>query len=371
MAYRSVKEHNMHRVSQYLYAQEDICSRQDIAYALHLSFPTVNQNVNALIERGLAAEVGVLESTGGRKAAGIKFIHNAKYAIGIDVTRYHVILVVCNLFGDIIYTNRLSLTFTKDREYFHTLGDLVDTAIHKSGIDPNRILGVGIALPAIISENRSLLSYSTVLGSSGITHQDFSEYINYPCTLCNDAKAAATAEIWNHDFEEDLVYLSLNNSVGGAIIRGNTVLLGENQRSAEFGHMKLFPGGRQCYCGQRGCMDAYCNAMVLSDLEHGDLDRFFEKLNAGSHRHMERWTAYLQDLVIAINNLRMVFDCDVIVGGYVGANIGGYLRDLRRMAKELNTFETYGDYVRACRNQREATAVGAALTYLKPFLESI
>ena len=31
------------------------------------------------------------------------------------------------------------------------------------------------------------------------------------------------------------------------------------------------------------------------------------------------WTEYLQYLAVAINNLCMSFDCDVIAGGYVGA----------------------------------------------------
>ena len=41
---------------------------------------------------------------------------------------------------------------------------------------------------------------------------------------------------------------------------------GDNWRSAEFGHMVIHPGGRTCYCGKKGCLDAYCSALRLADL---------------------------------------------------------------------------------------------------------
>ncbi len=29
----------------------------------------------------------------------------------------------------------------------------------------------------------------------------------------------------------------------------------------------------QCYCGEKGCVDAYCNAQNLSNLTDGDLGK--------------------------------------------------------------------------------------------------
>ena len=55
-------------------------------------------------------------------------------------------------------------------------------------------------------------------------------------------------------------YIMLSNNVGGAMIINGKVYSGNNFRPAEVGHMTLVPQGRQCYCGQYGCVDSYLSA---------------------------------------------------------------------------------------------------------------
>ena len=40
---------------------------------------------------------------------------------------------------------------------------------------------------------------------------------------------------------------------------------------------------------------------------------------------------YLKYLAIAINNLRMTFDCDIIAGGYVGAFLEEFAREFKKL----------------------------------------
>ena len=67
----------------------------------------------------------------------------------------------------------------------------------------------------------------------------------------------------------------------------------------------------------------------------------------------------------------MTFDCDVIVGGYVGAYIGEYADALRRRLIERNPFEANAEYFRPCRYRLEAAAVGAALSQVEHFIENL
>lgn len=46
--------------------------------------------------------------------------------------------------------------------------------------------------------------------------------------------------------------------------------------------MTVIPDGKRCYCGKKGCLDAYCSALNLSELVDGKLERFFE--SAGEKR---------------------------------------------------------------------------------------
>ena len=83
------------------------------------------------------------------------------------------------------------------------------------------------------------------------------------------------------------------------------------------------------------------------------------------------WREYLEYLSIAVNNLHMSFDCDVIVGGYVGAFLEEFGGPLRPLLEERNTFQPDSSYLKYCRYRLEASAVGAALTQVERFLQTL
>ena len=75
-------------------------------------------------------------------------------------------------------------------------------------------------------------------------------------------------------------------------------------------------------------------------------------------------------LSIAVNNLHMSFDCDVIVGGYVGAFLEEFGGPFPSMLEERNTFQPDSSYLKYCR-YRLPSAVGAALTQVERFLQTL
>lgn len=365
-----IKKYNRQRIFQMLY-RGGVQSRQELSYALHMSWPTVTQNVQALLEQGLIQEAGELESTGGRKAQGLAVDPTARYSIGLDITRHHVCVLILDFKGGVAARTREVFPFVNDAAYFAALGGKIEDAVRAAGIPRQKVLGVGIGVPAILSQDRESLQYSPVLEASGVTRGSFAAGIPYPCMLHNDAKAAGMAELWSSNDHGNMVYLSLGNSVGGAIILHNRLGHGQNQRSAEFGHITIVPDGKPCYCGQHGCLDAYCNARVLAERENGDLSRFFAKLEQGDPASAAVWEEYLNYLAIAVNNLRLAFDCNIVIGGYVGSYLEPSIQRLREKVAARSTFHESGNYLRACRHKLESIAYGAALGYLEPFLKAI
>ena len=67
----------------------------------------------------------------------------------------------------------------------------------------------------------------------------------------------------------------------------------------------------------------------------------------------------------------MAFDCDVVLGGYVGSFIEPYIDELRDRLAPLDIFDHDGSYARACRYQKEASALGAALYQMEEYISSI
>lgn len=365
-----LKRINRSKIYQYIYKKEPQ-SKQDIAYALKLSIPTVAQNISSLEQQGLIINVGMLESTGGRKAQAVVFNPKAHFAIGLDVTRNHLGCVIIDLGGNIHKGIKVRCPFEDSFAYFQKVADVVENSIDEIKIDRNRILGVGISVPAIVSQAGQEMTYSQVLGINQGNLKGFSDHLKYQCIFRNDANAAGFAETWNRGAVDNMIYLSLNNSVGGCIVLNGLVSTGCNQRSGEFGHMTIVPNGERCYCGQLGCLDAYCNAKVLSDNTEGNLELFFENVKNKDPKYVGIWNSYLENLAIGVNNLRMAFDYDVVIGGYVGAHMDEHIECLRNLVANKNTFEKDGSYLKVCNYKSEATAVGAALYYIDNFIKSV
>ncbi len=344
-------------------------SQPELAQRLNLSWPTVLQNVKELTALELVQEVGAYESTGGRKAKAYAPVLDAKLSVGLDITQNHIGFVLVDLSGKILKYTRKKQVFSLTEEYLQNLGQSL--ADFLKGENTEKIYGVGISLPGIVSETGDRLLYSHALDIYDIPTNRFHQYIPYPCTYVNDANAAGLAEVWNNPHAGNLVYLSLSNSVGGAIINGGTLFTGNNLRAGEFGHNTLVPNGRKCYCGKDGCLDAYLSAKVLSKNTGGNLALFFDQLRSGEETAKNHWKDYLEYLAVAINNLRMTFDCDVIAGGYVGAFLEEFGSSLRDMLAKRNTFQFDGSYLKHCNFKLEASAVGAALMQIEAFIQQI
>lgn len=345
-------------------------SQMELSQQLALSWPTILQNVKELVELGLVQEVGQYESTGGRKAKAYAPVRDARLAIGLDLTGNHVSVVLVDLSGQVVRYQRKSRPFSLDDAYLQGLGELVQSVMGDE-FAGETLLGVGISLPGIVDSEAGLLRYSHILNLRDVPLDMLSRHISFPCGFINDANAAGFAEIYGTSTAGNLVYLSLSNSVGGAILAGGSPYMGNHLRAGEFGHNTLVPGGRRCYCGKEGCLDAYCSARVLSDKAEGNLAAFFDGLREGDGEKQTVWREYLEYLSIAVNNLHMSFDCDVIVGGYVGAFLEEFGGPLRPLLEERNTFQPDSSYLKYCRYRLEASAVGAALTQVERFLQTL
>lgn len=94
-------------------------------------------------------------------------------------------------------------------------------------------------------------------------------------------------------------------------------------------------------------------------------------MEAGNQDLKKIWNEYLKDLAIAVDNLRMCFDCEIVLGGYVGSSMEPYIQEFRNLVAEKDIFENSGDYVYVCQYQQEASALGAAIFQIEKFIDTI
>lgn len=365
-----VKKQNRNRVFRYIYRHGTV-SNPDISHEMNMSLPTVTQITKELIEKGLVEEKGELKSTGGRRAKALSAAVNVKQAIGLDITKNHISLVLINLAGEILKYERIYQPYSSEEVYYQRVSEKLEAFLDESGEEREKILGVGISFPGIIDLDREMIADSHILGVEMVPFEAVSRYFSYPCFFLNDANAGAYAEGIRPEGMERFFYLSLSNTVGGAIFNQNELMQGSNFRCGEVGHMTVVPDGETCYCGKKGCLDAYCSASILSDAADGKLEKFFAALEQGEGDVLQIWDQYMSYLAIAVNNIHMVLDCDVVLGGYVGSYMESYIQDIWDKVLARNTFAEKVPFVKACSYTVGAAALGAALKVTEDFVRQI
>ncbi|MCI9487542.1 MAG: ROK family transcriptional regulator [Lachnospiraceae bacterium] len=362
------KRLNKIKIAKYIY-QHGEASKQEIASELNLSMPTVLQRVKELLQEGVIREAGEYESTGGRKAKALSIVAEVRYAAGLDITGNHVSFVLLDAGGKVCGKKRVRCAFEDNERYYQNLGEMLDLFLEKCQVDRGRLLGVGISIPGIVDEEQRRMPQSHVLKVENYGLDKISRHIPWRTWFRNDANSAAYAEL--RGSSRDTVYLSLSNTVGGAIYMNGRIYKGTHFRGAEFGHMILVPGGKRCYCGREGCMDTYCAAGVLARWAGDDLDAFFKGLLEENPVYQTVWREYLNFLAIAITNLRMAFDCDVVLGGYVGGYMDRHLGALEDKLSEYRIFDSNENYVRTGRYKHEAAAIGAGIRFIEEYFDGI
>ena len=123
-------------------------SKVELAKQLNLSMPTVLSNVNELMEIGIVAEKGEMESTGGRKAVLIGLNSDYRYALGVDLTANHLGIVLVNLCGEILKQERIRFKFDADLSYYTRLAEHLRSYFSPQ-IAAEQILGSEMPTPNI------------------------------------------------------------------------------------------------------------------------------------------------------------------------------------------------------------------------------
>ncbi|MCI8453063.1 MAG: ROK family transcriptional regulator [Lachnospiraceae bacterium] len=365
-----VKKNNRNRIFRYI-CKNGTVSNPDISYELKISLPTVTQITKELIERKLVKEIGEMQSTGGRRAKALAIAADAGQAVGVDITKNHISLVFTDLMGEIIKYERIFKPYETKETYCREVNERLEHFLEESGCRRENLLGIGISFPGIIDLEGEKVADSHILGVRDLPFASISRFFSFPCHFLNDANAGAYAEGIRTEGQERFFYLSLSNTVGGAVFGNGRLEHGKNFRCGEVGHMTIIPGGEDCYCGKQGCLDAYCSAKCLSDAVNGKLDVFFKKLRQGEREARQLWDTYTDYLAIAVNNLHMVLDCDIILGGYVGSSMGENIQEIQKKVSERNTFAETGAFVRTCSHKKAAAALGAALKVIETFIEQV
>ena len=361
---------NRNRVYRYL-TQSAPVTKQDLAQALSMSLPTLSQNLKELTALGLVQRAETADATVGRKPQLISAVPDARFALGAELSRGHVRLAAVDLLENELAFQCLDMPFGNDDRYAAALADAVERFLDENHLDRQRLLGVCLALPGLVGTDRNTLSYAPTLGVRQAVPCVVAAHIPYTVCLENDANCGGFAAWCDRAHGESAAYLSVGRGVGGAVFIDDKLYAGTAHRAAEFGHMCLHPEGRRCGCGRQGCVEAYCSTARLSDELSLSLEAFFTLLNRGDAACEALWADYLDDLALVVNNIHVVLDCDVILGGLLSPFLTPYEARLKARLSALDPFAGEGGYLRLSRRRDHSICVGAALRFTTKFISEV
>lgn len=237
---------------------------------------------------------------------------------------------------------------------------ILDTVIASCGIfmeefdeDDVPLLAIGVSATGSINTVKG-----TVDGSAGQVKnwkgsrikERMEERFPVPVYVLNDANAAALGEVWlgAAKGKRNVVAVTIGTGVGGGIIVNSQLLLGESGFAGEIGHITILYGGRECPCGNTGCLEEYASMTALvrqvrQEIEAGRLEgipakevngrRIFQEIRNGN-KEMERITDQWIDVVAAgITGFVHIFNPEtVIIGGGVSSQQELFIDKVRQRA---------------------------------------
>ncbi len=187
-----------------------------------------------------------------------------EFAIGIDIGGTNTVFGIVDHRGDISYRGAISTRKHNSPdafidELFEALQPAVDQV---GGIDAIR--GIGIGAPNGNYYNGTI-EYAPNLPWKGVIHlrQLMTEKFGVPCSLTNDANAAAVGEMMYGVARgmKDFIMITLGTGVGSGIVANGQLVYGHDGFAGELGHTTIIPDGRKHKgTGLHGSLEAYASA---------------------------------------------------------------------------------------------------------------
>lgn len=222
-----------------------------------------------------------------------------EYAIGIDVGGTTAKFGIVNHRGEISNRGNLPTNEHDDvNRFINELYDEIQPAIKEIG-GPDLIKGIGVGAPNGNYYNGTI-EYAPNLLWRGVIPlaKLITDKFNKPCTLTNDANAAAVGEMMYGAARgmRDFIMITLGTGVGSGIIANGQLILGHDGFAGELGHTVIRPKGRlHSGTGMRGTLETYASATGIAITANELLDkRSKEKslLRKTPHKKMDSKVVY-------------------------------------------------------------------------------
>jgi len=320
----------------------------ELSRELNASVPKVTSLVNELIKEGLLADLGKIESTGGRRANTYGLAGNACYFIGVDVKRYYINIGLFDFNKHIIrLEEKIPYPLENTQQSLNALIGIIKKFIKDHSISKSKLLGMGINLSGRVN-NITGYSYSYFHFQEEPLADIIEKETGIRTFLENDSNAMALGEYEQGVVadEKNIIFINLDYGTGSGIIIDGKVYYGKSGFSGEFGHIPFFDNNIICGCGKKGCLETEISGQAL-------VRKIKERLVNGatsilSKKHKNIDNLKLEDLISAAKQedvlvIELLYEMGEMLGKALSVLINIFNPELVILGGTLS--ET-GDYLR-------------------------
>jgi len=210
--------------------------------------------------------------------------------VGIDISNDRTTYAIVDIRGNILAEESIpTYEFPNVDQFVEELSNKIIMLVENNG-GYETIRSIGVSAPSASSvsgciENAANLPWKGMVPLSVMLR----ERIGLAVGLSNDAHISALGE---HGFGsghgmKNFIVISLGVGIGSCFFSEGDEHRGHHGYAGEFGHTHVIDNGRQCGCGNCGCLEAYVGAVgivrtaeeVMAESNASSLMRSLEKLS--------------------------------------------------------------------------------------------
>ena len=249
--------------------KKDRKSRKDIANKIQLTPASVTILVNELMQEGYIKESSHVDESRnvGRKKVFIELNKNFKYVLGVNIESDIVSIGIANLLSEILETK--SFKINSEMPISNIITSIVETCMElvwNQNISKSDVLGVGVGIVGIVDSKNGISKHAYGLWKQEVDIRGLLEKeLQLPVVVENNVRALATAEmeLTEHSNIKNMVFIKYGPGVGSAIIINEEIYKGSYNNAGELGHIIIDTNGKECKCGQRGCLETVASIKAL------------------------------------------------------------------------------------------------------------
>lgn len=183
--------------------------------------------------------------------------------VGVGLTVEDTVYAIVDMRGNMLAQGKFITTDYPDvNDYATHLAEcILSLAEENGGYETIRSVGISVPSGNFMS---GCIEYPPNLPWKGQTPLAamLRDRMGLAVALGNDAHVRALSEYVYGSAHglKDFIYINLGHGVGSCIFYHDKVYLGADGFAGEVGHTCVEPNGRQCSCGNRGCLETYCAA---------------------------------------------------------------------------------------------------------------